>query len=48
MCLAWSCVRLDFRRFKLEVMEEVRATKESFRPRRVPFLGMFLEGISAG
>ena len=48
MCLAWCCLRRDFRRFKLERMEAVEATTESFRPRRVPLLREFLAAMKAG
>ena len=48
MCLAWCCLRQDFRRFKLGMMEAVQATEESFRPRRVPLLREFLEAMKAG
>ena len=43
MCLAWCCLRQDFRRFHLTAMESVRMSDESFRPRRVPLLRDFIE-----
>ena len=45
MCLAWCCLRQDFRRFKMGMMEAVAVTGESFRPRRVPLLREFLEAM---
>ncbi|MDB5659307.1 MAG: Transcriptional regulator [Cypionkella sp.] len=38
MCLAWCCLREDFRRFHLDRMQDVALTGVSFRPRRVPML----------
>jgi predicted DNA-binding transcriptional regulator YafY len=38
MCLAWCCLRQDFRRFHLNQMDGVVLTDDSFRPRRVPLL----------
>jgi predicted DNA-binding transcriptional regulator YafY len=48
MCLAWCCLRQDFRRFKLGMMQAVAATEESFRPRRVALLREFLAAMTAG
>lgn len=45
MCLAWCCLRRDFRRFKMGMMEAVTVTDESFRPRRVALLRQFLDEI---
>jgi predicted DNA-binding transcriptional regulator YafY len=45
MCLAWCCLRRDFRRFKMGMMEAVQLTDESFRPRRVALLREFLTEI---
>ena len=45
MCLAFCCLRQDFRRFKLGQMSDVRPTDESFRPRRVPLLRAYLERL---
>jgi predicted DNA-binding transcriptional regulator YafY len=42
MLLAWCTLRQDFRRFRLEALEGVRITGESFRPRRVALLRQFL------
>ena len=41
-CLAFCCLRQDFRRFKVAQMDAVRLTDESFRPRRVPLLRDFI------
>lgn len=38
MCLAWCCLRQDYRRFHLDRMQDVALTGNSFRPRRVPML----------
>jgi predicted DNA-binding transcriptional regulator YafY len=43
ICLAWCCLRQDYRRFHVSSMSEVRLTDESFRPRRVALLREFLE-----
>lgn len=48
MCLSWCCLRQDFRRFLPAAMDDVRATDESFRPRRVPLLRAFLEQLRGG
>lgn len=47
-CLAFCCLRQDFRRFKVVQMADVRATDESFRPRRVPLLRAFLDRLRSG
>ena len=44
-CLAFCCLRQDFRRFKVQAMTNVRVTDESFRPRRVPLLRAFLDRL---
>ena len=36
--LAWCCLRRDFRRSLISRIDDVAATAESFRPRRVPLL----------
>lgn len=41
-CLAFCCLRQDFRRFKVQQMDRVALTDESFRPRRVPLLHDFI------
>ncbi len=41
MLLAWCCLREDFRRFRLDRIETVAQTEESFRPRRVALLREF-------
>jgi predicted DNA-binding transcriptional regulator YafY len=43
--LAFCCLRQDFRRFKVAQMTEVRPADESFRPRRVPLLRVFLDRL---
>jgi predicted DNA-binding transcriptional regulator YafY len=48
MCLAWCCLRQDYRRFKMGMMAGVTATDESFRPRRVPLLRAFLDQMKKG
>ncbi len=48
MCLAWCCLRQDFRRFHLGSMEDVTAAEESFRPRRVALLREFIERLRGG
>lgn len=47
MCLAWCCLRQGFRRFRLDRMERLTPTAESFRPRRVPLLREFIAEIKA-
>ncbi len=48
-CLAFCCLRQDFRRFKVHQMERVSLTDASFRPRRVPLLRAFIDQMrSAG
>ncbi len=47
MLLAWCCLRQGFRRFRLEAMEEVTLTAESFRPRRVALLREFVAELKA-
>jgi predicted DNA-binding transcriptional regulator YafY len=42
-CLAFCCLRQDFRRFKVLQMDAVRLTDESFRPRRVPLLRAYID-----
>jgi predicted DNA-binding transcriptional regulator YafY len=44
-CLAFCCLRQDFRRFKVAQMDAVRLTEESFRPRRVPLLRDFIDQL---
>lgn len=44
-CLAWCCLRQDFRRFTLSSMAEVTPTEDSFRPRRVPLLRDYITQI---
>ncbi|MFN4204566.1 MAG: helix-turn-helix transcriptional regulator [Tabrizicola sp.] len=47
MCLAFCCLRQDFRRFKVLQMQDVCLTSESFRPRRVPLLRSYLDRLRA-
>jgi len=44
-CLAFCCLRQDFRRFRVAQMDAVRLTEESFRPRRVPLLRDFINRL---
>lgn len=44
-CLAFCCLRQDFRRFKVSQMADLRLTDESFRPRRVPLLRQFIDQL---
>jgi len=44
-CLAWCCLRQDFRRFKVAQMADIRVTDESFRPRPVPLLRRFIDQL---
>jgi predicted DNA-binding transcriptional regulator YafY len=45
MCLAFCCLRQDFRRFHLAAMSDVTLSTETFRPRRVPLLREFLQKL---
>lgn len=47
-CLAFCCLRQDFRRFKVTQMDRVTKTDESFRPRRVPLLRAFIDQMRGG
>jgi predicted DNA-binding transcriptional regulator YafY len=38
MLMAWCHLRQDFRVFRLDRMDDLRRTGQSFRPRRVPML----------
>lgn len=44
-CLAFCCLRQDFRRFKVQQMDRITLTDESFRPRRVPLLRQFIDQL---
>ena len=46
-CLAFCCLRQDFRRFKVQQMDHVTLTDESFRPRRVALLRDYLDQLRA-
>jgi predicted DNA-binding transcriptional regulator YafY len=48
MCLAWCCLRQDFRRFDLERIGTLSRTGASFRPRRVPLLREFHAQLKSG
>ena len=48
MLLAFCTLRQDFRRFRLEALEGLRLTEESFRPRRVALLRDFVAELKAG
>ncbi len=45
--LGWCHLRQDFRHFRLDRMQELVITKDSFRPRRVPMLREAIKGLSA-
>lgn len=47
ICLAWCCLRQDFRRFDLDRMADVAVTGASFRPRRVALLRDYVALIRA-
>ena len=47
MCLAWCCLRQDFRRFHLGRMQDVTLSGASFRPRRVPMLRDYIAHVRA-
>lgn len=48
MCLAWCCLRQDYRRFDLTRIESLTPTGARFRPRRVGLLREFLARMQAG
>lgn len=45
MLLAWCLLREDFRSFRLDRMETLDVTDQSFRPRRVPMLREYIERL---
>lgn len=45
MCLAWCCLRQDFRRFHVARMGAVALAAESFRPRRAALLRQMLAAM---
>ena len=47
-CLAFCCLRQDFRRFKLLAMSDLSLADEYFRPRRVPLLRSFIDQLRDG
>ncbi len=47
MLMAWCHLRSDFRAFRLDRMDDLRRTGNSFRPRRVPLLRDYMELLRA-
>lgn len=47
MLMAWCHLRQDFRAFRLDRMQDLTLTDESFRPRRVPMLRDFVARLRA-
>lgn len=47
ICLAWCCLRQDFRRFYLSSIRSAAIADVSFRPRRVPLLRDFIARLRA-
>ena len=47
MLLAWCHLRRDFRAFRLDRMEDLQRTGQSFRPKRVPMLREFTDLMRA-
>ncbi len=45
---AWCCLRQDFRMFRLERIQHVENTGETFRPRRAALLRQYLATLQAG
>lgn len=45
VCLAWCCLRQDFRRFDLARIADPQRTGTSFRPHRVPLLRTYIAQI---
>ena len=46
-CLAWCCLRQDFRTFRLDRIICAKSVDESFRPRRVSLLRDYVAQLSA-
>lgn len=46
--LAWCCLRQDFRMFRLERIQRIDTTGETFRPRRAALLRQYLARLQAG
>ena len=46
MLLAWCCLRNDYRSFRIDRIQDLRATDLSFRPRRVAMLRTYLALLS--
>jgi predicted DNA-binding transcriptional regulator YafY len=47
MLMAWCHLRRDFRVFRLDRMDDLRRTGQSFRPRRVPMLREYTKQLRA-
>lgn len=47
VCLAWCCLRHDFRQFRLDRITAAAPAAESFRPRRVTMLRDYLARLAA-
>lgn len=45
-CLAWCCLRQDFRTFRLDAISSVKTTGESYRPRRVGLLREYVAQLA--
>ncbi len=45
MLLAWCMLRKDYRTFRLDRMDDLNITDQSFRPRRVPMLREHIERL---
>jgi predicted DNA-binding transcriptional regulator YafY len=46
MCLAWCCLRQDFRQFRTDRIAAAEPADEHFRPRRVPLLRAYIARLS--
>lgn len=46
MCLAWCCLRRDFRQFRLDRISAATPAAEHFRPRRVALLRDYIARLS--
>lgn len=47
MLLAWCCLRADFRSFRVDRIQRMTVSENSFRPKRVPLLRDFLARLDA-
>jgi predicted DNA-binding transcriptional regulator YafY len=45
--VAWCCLRLDYRMFRIDRIEALEATDEFFRPRRAALLREYLARLDA-